>query len=333
MSQKQMYPAAVNSPGTEITADITSADTTITVASVVSLPPAPNLLTVGNDETAETVRYTKITGNVLTVERGFQSEAKSWSAGTKVARYFTAYDHDTFRGNIDDHETRIEAHVADGARHVTAAERSTWNAKETPEGAQAKANQAETNAKNHANTVAGQAEANAKNYTNTTVGNLNQLQTSNKANLVFAVNEVFTSGVNAKSGVVAALNAMGVAASTSDNWETLAAKIRQITTGVKMAKGVTTAAEQASHPTHYVEVRGLAFRPQCIAIFNGYESRLYGDTTTYPGASGMNLYTLLQNDGSYYPYEWWIQDDGFRSQVHLRGYASSKDYNWVAFGG
>lgn len=102
MTLKPMYPAVVNSPGTELAADISADATEITVLSTSGLPPAPNLLTIGSDETAETVRYTKVDGMKLTVERAFQGEAKSWSVGTKVARYFTAYDHDAARENIAD---------------------------------------------------------------------------------------------------------------------------------------------------------------------------------------------------------------------------------------
>ncbi|EJW19115.1 pyocin knob domain-containing protein [Paenibacillus alvei] len=41
----------------------------------------------------------------------------------------------------------LGTHAGDATKHITAAERNAWNAKETPEGAQAKANQAESNAK------------------------------------------------------------------------------------------------------------------------------------------------------------------------------------------
>jgi hypothetical protein len=50
---------------------------------------------------------------------------------------------------------------------------------------------------------------------------LNSLQTSNKNNLVAAINEVFQSGVNAKQQLVDALNAKGMTCSTSDSWNTL----------------------------------------------------------------------------------------------------------------
>ncbi|MFW5434360.1 hypothetical protein [Paenibacillus apiarius] len=109
MKMKPMYPAIVNSPGTELAADVTATATEISVLSATRLPPAPNLLSLGSDDTAETVRYTQIDGTKLTVERGFQGVAKSWSAGTRVARYFTAYDHDTFIENIGEMDAETSA--------------------------------------------------------------------------------------------------------------------------------------------------------------------------------------------------------------------------------
>lgn len=109
MTQKPMYAAMVNSPVTEIVADISVTDTVIELLDATKLPTAPNLAVIGSDETAETVRYTEVNGNVITVERGFQGAAKSWSAGTKVARYFTAYDHDSARENIEGLYDRLDA--------------------------------------------------------------------------------------------------------------------------------------------------------------------------------------------------------------------------------
>lgn len=107
MTMQPMYPAVTNSPSTQLALKITAEETEIYVLSTNGLPPAPNLLTIGSDETAETVRYTKIDGTKLTVERAFQGVAKSWSEGTRVARYFTAYDHDTFMSNIGDLDARL----------------------------------------------------------------------------------------------------------------------------------------------------------------------------------------------------------------------------------
>lgn len=107
MAQQTMYAAAVNSPQTELAAAITASATTITLVDASKLPTAPNLLTIGSDTTAETVRYTAINGNALTVVRGFQGAAKSWSQGTKVARYYTAYDHDAFVANIREIDSKL----------------------------------------------------------------------------------------------------------------------------------------------------------------------------------------------------------------------------------
>ena len=108
MTQQIMFPAAVNSPVTELAAAIDDVQDTIELVDASKLPAAPNLAVLGSDETAETVLYTGVDGNTLTgVTRGFQGSPKAWSAGTKVARNFTAYDYEALRGNIEDHETRL----------------------------------------------------------------------------------------------------------------------------------------------------------------------------------------------------------------------------------
>lgn len=133
-----MYSAAINSRQTELSAAVDATQTTITVLDVSVIPAAPNLLTLGTDETAETILYTGISGSNLTgVTRGFQGSAKAWPIGTKVARYFTAYDHDTFRGNIADLDTRVGG--------ITPASIGA----ETPTGAQSKADAVQTNLNTH----------------------------------------------------------------------------------------------------------------------------------------------------------------------------------------
>lgn len=101
MAQQTMYPAVANSPQTELSAGITASVTTIAVLDASKLPTAPNIATIGVDESAETIRYSGISGNTLTgVTRGFQGASKSWVMATPVARNFTAYDHDALRNNI-----------------------------------------------------------------------------------------------------------------------------------------------------------------------------------------------------------------------------------------
>ncbi|WP_339306925.1 WD40 repeat domain-containing protein [Paenibacillus sp. FSL R5-0519] len=108
MAQLPMYAAMVNSPGTELAADITATDTEITVLDASKLPAAPNLVTVGGDETAETILYTGKTGNTLTgCTRGFEGTAKGWAAGTQAARNHTAYDYEAGRANIADLDNAV----------------------------------------------------------------------------------------------------------------------------------------------------------------------------------------------------------------------------------
>lgn len=56
-------------------------------------------------------------------------------------------------------KAEFDAHVANADIHVTKAKQDAWNAKETTAGAQAKANQAEMNAKNYVNGLAWQKSA------------------------------------------------------------------------------------------------------------------------------------------------------------------------------
>lgn len=114
MGQIQMYSGQVNSPMTTLSAGIDSVVVTIPVVNASLLPAAPNLVTIGTDETSETVLYTGKVGNDLTgCTRGFQGTAKAWGSGMRVYRLFTTYDHDTVKANIEDLDTRAIAHQAD----------------------------------------------------------------------------------------------------------------------------------------------------------------------------------------------------------------------------
>ncbi|MFT9496603.1 pyocin knob domain-containing protein [Anaerosolibacter sp.] len=113
-----MYPAQINSPATTLLNNITDTDTEITVVDGAVLPAAPNLCTFGSGSDAETVLYTGKTGSTLTCIRGFQGTAKNWTAGSRVARNFTAYDHDKFKANIEDLDQRQTLHSAETLKHV-----------------------------------------------------------------------------------------------------------------------------------------------------------------------------------------------------------------------
>jgi hypothetical protein len=94
-----IYDLMINSPATELVYPISAVDVEATLLDATVLPsPAPNLLTFGNGEDAETCRYTAVVGNVVTIERGLEGTAKPWGAGTTVARLFCNYD---FQALID----------------------------------------------------------------------------------------------------------------------------------------------------------------------------------------------------------------------------------------
>lgn len=103
ISQLTMYPAKINSVITTLSAGIDIDDVIIPITDITALPSAPNLITIGGGANAETVLYTDISGSNLTgCTRAFQGVASIWTSGTSVWRAFTAYDHDTFKSNIED---------------------------------------------------------------------------------------------------------------------------------------------------------------------------------------------------------------------------------------
>ncbi|WP_410770968.1 hypothetical protein [Fontibacillus sp. BL9] len=107
---QKMFEAVVNSPKTELVVAITEVDTEIEVSDSSVLLQPEGLAVIGNGEGAETIRYTEVDGNVLKgCIRGFQGTAKPWATGTRLARNFTAYDHNTFKANIEKHDTDITA--------------------------------------------------------------------------------------------------------------------------------------------------------------------------------------------------------------------------------
>src|SRR5690554_1217485 len=160
-----MYKGVVNSPETTTTNDISNTDTIIYVLDETRVPDElPNLMTLGTGTAAETIKVLSVNGNALTVERGFQGVAEAWNAGTVIARNFTEYDYNALKENIEELE----------------------ETKETPAGAQAKAEAAETNAKNFASGL---------------IGNLGSLLTTAKANVVAAINEL-VSRINILTGYV-----------------------------------------------------------------------------------------------------------------------------------
>lgn len=113
MALTTMYAGVNNSPQTDLTADITASDTTITVSNAAVFPAAPNLATIGNGDNAEVIRYNGISGNSLTgCERGFDGTTASvWETGTLISREITKYDLDTLKANITELNNSKQANL------------------------------------------------------------------------------------------------------------------------------------------------------------------------------------------------------------------------------
>ena len=84
--------------------------------------------------------------------------------------------------------------------------------------------------------------------------------------------DLFQSGVNAKSAVVAAVNAKGVATTVSDTWSVVANKIEQIPTGKKTLEGVITGLTMNNlgnyqfNLTTQPQVNSLGFTPKMVFL-------------------------------------------------------------------
>lgn len=127
MAQVQMYEGQVNSPTTTLASPIDSDDTSIIVADGSILPTAPNLLTIGTDEDAETVLMTEKVGNVLTVTRAIEGTAISWDVGESIGRMFTAYDYNALKSNVED----LEINKAKSETLITTLD-ANWTGTEAP---------------------------------------------------------------------------------------------------------------------------------------------------------------------------------------------------------
>jgi hypothetical protein len=158
---KPMYKAVVNSIRTELATDIDATQTTIPVLNASALQDA-KLAVIGNGEIAETIRYASIENNELIgCERGFQGAAKPWGLGTKIARNFTAYDHDTTIDNINELNEQVQEMKQD-IEDITPLSIGA----ETPTGAQLKADAAQTAAEQSAQGLADTLQTNLDGHTN-----------------------------------------------------------------------------------------------------------------------------------------------------------------------
>lgn len=100
----ELYKAIAGSPITYLSSDISATQTTISIADDSALPDAPNICTIGYGENLETIKYgVKSNGVLQEVVRGIEGTPRAWPAGTEVARFFTAYDHNAIIENFNSH--------------------------------------------------------------------------------------------------------------------------------------------------------------------------------------------------------------------------------------
>lgn len=126
------------------------------------------------------------------------------------------------------------------------------------------------------------------------VGTLSSLLTTDKSNVVKAINELFTNVSNGKNSVAAAITGKGVPASGSDTFAQLSAKIGQIVTGKRYASGegtqdttiqrkeLTNTITFEKYNSPYVVIQGLPFVPSVINIYGGIQNY---SLTTYKASS------------------------------------------------
>ena len=110
MAQQTMYPAKLGSPQTTLAATLAADATSMVLTDASVLPAGPNIAVLGVDENCEIVKYTAIDSATNTVSGLVRAQggstAKVWEAGSVVARNATSLDHDIFKANIEDLETR-----------------------------------------------------------------------------------------------------------------------------------------------------------------------------------------------------------------------------------
>ncbi|HLS53476.1 MAG TPA: hypothetical protein VK031_05860, partial [Tissierellaceae bacterium] len=110
----ELYKGIEGSPITYLTSDISASQTTISIDDDSALPDAPNICTIGYGEHLETIKYeTKSNGVLQNVTRGIEGTPRSWQAGTEVARFFTAYDHNKIIDKYNDLTVNFNEHLAD----------------------------------------------------------------------------------------------------------------------------------------------------------------------------------------------------------------------------
>ena len=135
------------------------------------------------------------------------------------------------------------------------------------------------------------------------IGDKALLNTTAKATIVDAINEVFQSGNNVKSDMVAALLAVDptLPITTSSSWEEIETATGQISTGKKWARFTAT----SPSTTNWV-ISGIPFSPSKLRLtlqspnssrrFNVINIDFTDGIAYYNGSSIIRVNTLIHND-------------------------------------
>ena len=140
-----MYKGIPFSPQVALADSIGAADTVIKVTDITAFPDGPSYATIGTDETGETIRYAaKTTDSLSGCTRGVEGTAKSWPAGSSIARNFTNKDFESLQENIRANKSAAEAAKSTADSAVTAAGNAATAAGKAQSAAENAAQAAET---------------------------------------------------------------------------------------------------------------------------------------------------------------------------------------------
>lgn len=194
----------------------------------------------------------------------------------------------------------FDAHQADGTSHITAQERTAWNAKSNFSGSYNDLTNKPTiptlnNTLTSTSTTQALTAAQGRQL-NLNIGTLSSLNTSSKTNIVSAVNELFTNVSDGKTLVGGAIAGVdpSVVIPTDPTFQQLVNAIESISTGKKFARGSSmcsantknfTAGNGNANTNNYLEVDGLDFTPSIVIAY-------------YKGGNSGNI-TVLDTEASF----------------------------------
>jgi len=166
-----------------------------------------------------------------------------------------------------------------------------------------------------------------KRTVNNAVGTLSSLLTTDKSNVVKAINELFTNVSNGKTSIAAAITGKGVPALGSDTFAQLAAKIGQIVTGKRWASGTISLVQES-----FLTVNALDFEPKFILV-DIQTNTAYRRAYISGGHLGFNssIYDFTGQAIELYYGEWTITSSGFTTRGVYYGSGQATTYKWFAF--